>query len=461
MLRSLLARRPLPSHLRALNTASGLGTVIKGVHQPSPGAKEAHTPLSRHIAETIKVAGPISTATYMRQALTHPLGGYYMKQDVFGTKGDFTTSPEISQMFGELIGVWFVAQWQQMGSPSRVNIVELGPGRGTLMSDLLRTVTQFEPFCKAIRSVNMVEASPFLRSVQSKLLVGHDNDEPQAIPTPSQDGGGKHKLEPDTEREGFQIHWHTDLDTVERGYPILLVAHEFFDAMPVYQFQLAPDGWREVMVALDESPSSPYNFRFILSPGKTKASVTLLQDARYLRFKEGSRVEVSPDSYTIAHKVGERVARDGGCALVADYGRDVIMSDTIRGIQKHKFVSALSRPGDADLTADVDFTFLHKAFVESGAKPYDTLSQADFLRSMGIAQRLQNLLKVAPDADKRKDLAQAYERLVGPSGVNGMGDIYRFMAVTKEGDPAPYPFGMKLTLAEEAAAGKTETGKKK
>ncbi|KAJ3222362.1 NADH dehydrogenase [ubiquinone] complex I, assembly factor 7 [Chytriomyces hyalinus] len=416
--------------------------------------KEAHSILSRHISESIRIGGPISTAQYMRQALTHPLGGYYMKQDVFGSKGDFITSPEISQMFGEIIGVWLVAQWQAMGKPAQFNIVELGPGRGTLMADVLRTVMQLDGFAGAIRSVNLVEASPFLRDVQANLLVGGAAPEPKAItenmnlhkadvPAEKSDSAGQQNIasEPSDEekREGFPIHWHTDLDSVERGFPILLIAHEFFDAMPVYQFQLASDGWREIMIDQDTSMSSPHNFRFILSPGKTKASVTLLNDGRYNRFKEGSRIEVSPDSYTYAHKIGERIKTDGGFALIADYGKDVIMSDTLRGIQNHKFVSALSKPGDSDLTADVDFTFLRKAFLETGTKPCETMTQGDFLRSMGMGQRLQVLLKMA-DADKRKDLAQAFDRLVGPSGVNGMGEIYKFMAVTRETDPTPYPF---------------------
>ncbi|KAJ3029879.1 UNVERIFIED_CONTAM: hypothetical protein HDU68_010766, partial [Siphonaria sp. JEL0065] len=387
------------------------------------------------------------------------MGGYYMKQDVFGTKGDFITSPEISQMFGELVGVWFVAQWKQMGSPSKFNIVELGPGRGTLMSDMLRTVTQFNDFTRAINSVNMVEASPYLRGVQSKLLTGSDEDVASVAASDA-----KTETVSEENREGFQIHWHDALESIERGMwfecgvlvgfvdimdvglPILLVAHEFFDAMPVYQFQMASDGWREVMVDTDDSPSSPHNFRFILSPGATKASVTLLQDERYLRFKEGSRIEVSPDSYSYAHRIGQRIKEDGGFALIADYGKNLIMSDTMRvscvivyillllfseimtqGIQSHKFVSALSKPGDSDLTADVDFSFLTKAFTDAGVTSTDIMSQGDYLRSMGIVQRLQVLMKIA-DAQKRKDLAQSYERLVGSSGVNGMGDIYKFMA---------------------------------
>ncbi|KAJ3064570.1 hypothetical protein HDU98_012036, partial [Podochytrium sp. JEL0797] len=324
--------------------------------------KELLTPLAKHLSDTIRINGPISTAHFMRQALVHPLGGYYMKQDVFGQKGDFITSPEISQMFGELVGVFLVAQWQQMGRPARFNLVELGPGRGTLMADVLRTVTQFEAFMKGIGSVNLVEASPFLRGVQSRVLTG--SEEEVEVVGNGKEGGGV-DVSGGGEREGFQIHWHDGLESVERGVPMFLIAHEFFDAMPVYQFQMATDGWREVMVDLDEASTSPHNFCTILSPGKTKASVTLLQDERYKRFKEGSRIEVSPDSYTYAHQIGQRIREDGGFALVADYGKDLIMSDTMRGIQNHKFVSALSKPGDSDLTADVDFSFLAKAFREA------------------------------------------------------------------------------------------------
>ncbi|KAJ3208010.1 Diphthamide biosynthesis protein 2 [Entophlyctis luteolus] len=377
-----------------------------------------------------QVAGPLSTAQFMRLALTHPTGGYYMKQDVFGPRGDFVTSPEISQMFGELIGVWLVAHWQQIGSPKKFNIVELGPGRGTLMSDLLRTVTQFDSFTRGINSVNLVEASPYLRAMQSKLLTGEDKDKDVRI-------GADNVVEEIS--DGFRINWHESLETVEYGLPILLVAHEFFDAMPIYQFHRANTGWREILVDVDESASSPHNFRLIQSPGETKASVTLLQDDRYLQFKEGSRIEVSPDSYTYAHKIGERIRQDGGFALIADYGKDIIMADSWRGIERHTFVSPLARPGDVDLTADVDFSFLRKAFKDAGTTSSVLLSQGEFLRSMGIVQRLQVLLKVA-DADKRKELSQSYERLVGGSGTNGMGDIYKFLAVTRTGDASPYPF---------------------
>ncbi|KAJ3106357.1 NADH dehydrogenase [ubiquinone] complex I, assembly factor 7 [Physocladia obscura] len=420
------------SSSRNYNTNSNLnGPAAPVVIKATTVAKESLSPLARHLSDTIRISGPISTAQYMRQALTHPLGGYYMRQDVFGTAGDFTTSPEISQMFGELIGVWLVAQWQLMGSPGVVRIVELGPGRGTLMADVLRTVTQFASFSSAIAAVDLVEASPFLREMQAKLLTGESENFGVAPEKSDQILDAIENVQ-----KGFRINWHESIDSIERGVPILLIAHEFFDAMPVYQFQMGSTGWREVLVDVDDSTSSPYNFRFILSPGATKASVTLLKDSRYLRFKEGSRIEVAPDSYAHAHTIGERINQDGGFALAIDYGKDLIMANTLRGVQKHKFVSPLSLPGDSDLTADVDFTFLHQAFEDSGAKATKILTQADFLRSMGIINRLQVLMKVA-SPDKRKDLAKSYERLVGSSLTNGMGEIYKFIAVTRKNDPAP------------------------
>ncbi|KAJ3327974.1 hypothetical protein HDU76_010814 [Blyttiomyces sp. JEL0837] len=331
-------------------------------------------------------------------------------------------------MFGELIGIWLISTWKMLGSPSKCQIVELGPGRGTLMSDVLRTVDQFKYFQSSLEQVHMVEASPFLRRMQAKALCGSQvstaMEEPQNL--------GLHS--------GVNVSWHDSLSDVPTGNPTFIIAHEFFDALPVYQFEKSTEGWREVMIDVDESVDSPFNFRFVRSPGPTKASVAMLNDKRYDSIEPGFRVEVCPEGYAVAYEIAKRMKADGGAALIADYGKNVILGDSLRGIRNHQFVSPLSSPGDVDLSADVDFSLLAKAASDAGATPHGLMTQADFLRCMGIVQRLQSLLAIAAQ-EKRKELAHEYERLVGTAGGNGMGEVYKFMCISSQpSSQPPYPF---------------------
>ncbi|KAI9103246.1 S-adenosyl-L-methionine-dependent methyltransferase [Phlyctochytrium arcticum] len=365
--------------------------------------------------------GPISVAQYMRSALMHPLGGYYNKGDVFGTKGDFTTSPEISQMFGELLAIWYIAQWRSLGSPENIQLLELGPGRGTLMSDMLRTFNQFDDIKKAIKSVHLLEGSIEMRKVQAATLAPSStiSDTPRHSQT----------------EHGMDIHWQDSIETVPKGIFTMVTAHEFFDAMPVYKFELTSEGWREIQVALDKSENNPYHFCFTLSPSPTNASLTIMADPRYKDFSIGDRVEVSPDSYSIAHQIARRINSDGGSALYIDYGNSHLTGDSLRGIAHHSFTSVLSRPGDIDLSADVDFALLNSA-AEGFATCHGPVTQGAFLRSMGIATRMQTLIKNA-DSERRKEIASAYDRLV--TGEN-MGNVYKVMSVVPSGSPEPYPF---------------------
>ncbi|KAJ3160231.1 hypothetical protein HDU86_001067 [Geranomyces michiganensis] len=393
--------------------------------------KEECGPLARHMLEQIRFGGPMSVAQYMRSALTHPLGGYYMKRDVFGPAGDFTTSPEISQMFGELIGIWFITHWQALGSPENMQIVEMGPGRGTLMADMLSALSSFPRVTKTIRGVHMVDASPHLRQVQAKKL------EPSAMV--SEDTTTV------TRQDGLEVHWHESLDTVPEGICTMFIAHEFFDAMPVYKFQLTDGGWREIMVTIDESPDSPYHFAFVLSESPTKASKTIMAYEHFQnKYKVGNRIEVAPDSYAVSNRIAKRIKESGGGALFIDYGRDYALGDSLRGIAKHDFVNVLSKPGEADISADVDFRFLRES-VKDLAAAHGPITQSTFLRSMGIATRMQMLLKTA-DGQKRRDLASAFDRLVSPGG---MGTVYKFLALTPLESPVPYPFQPDPLMEEQ------------
>lgn len=217
-------------YTRSLSTRHTPATLINTVN---------HNELEKHIRATIKVSGPMSVATYMRTCLLHPLHGYYMSRDVFGKSGDFTTSPEISPLFGEIIAVWFVHFYQTHVKKGRVNMVEIGPGRGTLMRDVLATIRQFGNAVQ-IDSVHLVEASPYLRQHQASLLA------PGKTITDAQV----------TDSHGTLIHWHDDLNSVPLGTNFIL-AHEFFDALCVFKFEMTGHGWRELVVDYDDTTPYP------------------------------------------------------------------------------------------------------------------------------------------------------------------------------------------------------------
>ncbi|KAG0026620.1 NADH dehydrogenase [ubiquinone] complex I, assembly factor 7 [Podila clonocystis] len=375
----------------------------------------------------------MSVSHFMRQVLVNPLSGYYMKGDVFGTQGDFITSPEISQMFGELLGIWFLIQWQNIGKPSRIQLVELGPGRGTLMMDMLRAASRFKEFKKAISGVHLVEASPGLRKLQRQTLCGIPISEEQV-------GGGSREGITSAQRpDGLQISWHDVFDDLP-GECSLIVAHEFFDALPIYKFERTAEGWRELVVDLEEDESSPYHLRFVLAPGPTQASRAFAEHPAYEHFKPGDRIEISPDSFRVAHEMAKHMNKHGGSALIVDYGKDHIQGDTLRGIHKHKFTHVLTQPGNVDLSADVDFEYLKQA-TEELVDCHGSVTQAHLLHSLGIGARLDMLLAKA-SAARREGLISSYHRLVDPKE---MGNVYRVMAMTPLGSPTPVAFEKQST----------------
>ncbi|KAG0085483.1 NADH dehydrogenase [ubiquinone] complex I, assembly factor 7 [Podila epicladia] len=370
----------------------------------------------------------MSVSHFMRQVLVNPLSGYYMKGDVFGTQGDFITSPEISQMFGELLGIWFLIQWQNIGKPSRVQLVELGPGRGTLMMDMLRAASRFKEFRKAISGVHLVEASPGLRKLQRQTLCDIPISEEQI------GGGSREGITSAQRADGLQISWHDVFDDLP-GECSLIVAHEFFDALPIYKFEKTTEGWRELVVDLEEDESSPYHLRFVLAPGPTQASRAFAEHPAYEHFQPGDRIEISPDSFRVAHEMAKHMNKHGGSALIVDYGKDHIQGDTLRGIHKHKFTHVLTQPGNVDLSADVDFEYLKQATDEL-VDCHGSITQAHLLHSLGIGARLDMLLAKA-SAARREGLISSYHRLVDPKE---MGNVYRVMAMTPLGSPTPVAF---------------------
>jgi NADH dehydrogenase [ubiquinone] 1 alpha subcomplex assembly factor 7 len=345
--------------------------------------------LGRLIARRIALTGPISVADFMAEALGHPRLGYYRRAQPLGAAGDFTTAPEISQMFGELIGAWLAERWLAMGEPN-VTLVELGPGRGTLMADALRATRGVPGFHAALK-VHLVETNSELRAEQQRAL------------------------------GAFAPTWHERFDEVPSG-PMLVVANEFFDALPVRQFEKTAQGWRERMVGLAPDGET---LMFALAPGATPFA-RFLPDAG-----EGAQAEISEAGRALAAAIGARLTRDGGWALIVDYGYESGAAATVQAVRGHKGAAILDRPGETDLSAHVDFAAL-KAAAE--APTHGPVSQTDFLRRLGILQRAETLKARASEA-QRRTMDVTLARLIGP---DQMGTLFRVMAV---GDGRSTPAG--------------------
>lgn len=363
----------------------------------------------KHLTSKIKATGPISVAEYMREVLTNPVTGYYVRNNMLGAEGDFITSPEISQMFGELIGVWIISEWMAAGRPQQLQVVELGPGKGSLTKDVLRVIGQLRQVLGgAAVSVHLVEVSPVLSELQAEALTG----------------GGGHMTAEGKElvyrrgntADGVQVSWYRRLQDVPSGFSVI-VAQEFFDALPIHKFQKTPRGWREVLVDID--PKRDGQLRFVLSPTATMASSTLIQ---YDEQRE--HVEVCAEGGVVLQNISRRISKSGGAALIADYGHDGTKTDTFRGFKGHQLHDVLAAPGSADLTADVDFSYLRRCAGDVAC--VGPVTQSSFLRNMGIDARLQVLLRNSPDAASRSQLLCSYGVLMDPKQ---MGQRFQFFAV--------------------------------
>jgi NADH dehydrogenase [ubiquinone] 1 alpha subcomplex assembly factor 7 len=349
--------------------------------------------------QLITEQGPISVATYMALALGHPRHGYYMTRDPFGARGDFITAPEISQLFGESLAVWCALNWDAMKRPLPVRFVELGPGRGTLMADLLRTLERVAPALGRGAEIHLVETSPVLRRAQEAAL-----------------------------RER-RVAWHDAFAQVPAG-PLLLVANEFFDALPVQQFLRAGQGWCERRVDWDEAAG---RLVFRAGPPLPGAVPPALAAA-----PEGSVYESSAVAAALAAEIGARLAAAPGAALIVDYGRrSPAAGDTLAAIQGgRKDADPLAAPGEADLTAHVDFAALAAALERGRARVWGPVTQGELLTSLGVKARLAALLARASPA-QAEPLESGARRLIAPEG---MGTLFLALAATSPGLPAPPGF---------------------
>ena len=380
----------------------------------SPCMKSTNTTLLKQLKQKILFKGPITVSEYMKEVLTNAVSGYYMHNDVFGVQGDFITSPEISQMFGELIGIWCVNEWMQIGSPDKLQVVELGPGRGTLADDMLRVLAQFPGIRDAV-SLHLVEISPRLRSMQAKKLAGNETkvvEKDDLMTECCQSCTSRHN--------NITVHWYRQLVDVPKA-PSFYVAHEFFDALPIHKFQKVDGQWHEVLIDVNDNETC---LRFVLSPTNTAASTLLLRVAEN---DTRNHIEICPEAATLITHISNRIANFGGFALIADYGHTGEKTDTFRAFRQHKLFDVLSEPGTADLTADVDFLYLKQFINNEKVISHGPVTQEHFLHNMGITTRLQVLLNKATN-EQRKNLITGYDMLINP---DKMGTRFKFFALTQ------------------------------
>lgn len=508
-----LSQRPAAHHSKVSSSCQSYRSFISTSSLREE--RKWSTPLAKQLTEAINTTGPIPLASFMRMCLTSDVGGYYTGaieagRDQFGRKGDFITSPEISQIFGELVGIWFVAEWMSQGRPKQgVQLIEVGPGRGTLMDDMLRTMKNFKEMASSIETVYMVEASKELRTAQKNLLCGED-----AVMTESKIG-----WHCTSKYSGIPIVWTDSIKAIPQdpSKMPLIVAHEFFDALPIHAFQLVelppnqqatstgntrsssnpspntPNNsstspnyqWREMVVSPTPKGTTHANlgtpkseqhdpvpeFQLTLNPSTTRHAQYLPESSpryRALKSTPGALIEICPDASLYASDFAIRIggsnptpnpkypsqhnskSRPSGAALILDYGpADTIPANSLRGIRAHRRVSPFAAPGLVDLSVDVDFSALAEAamLASPGVECHGPVDQAYFLESMGVQARAEMLARGVRDEGKKKELERSWRRLVD-RGPGGMGKVYKVLAILPEngGRRRPVGFGGDVSV---------------
>lgn len=352
------------------------------------------------IKHEISTSGPMPVDRYMELCLLDPDHGAYTARDPIGRDGDFITAPEISQIFGELIGLWCATFWQAIGNPNPFHLIELGPGHGTLMADILRTIAIVPGLSDAI-SVHLIDASPMLIDRQRKILA----------------------------KQPVTPVWHQSLDDVPPG-PGLVIANEFFDALPIKQLVFSNHGWRERVIDID--PSGHLKFT-----AATTSCTTVLPQVRRAGAVDGSIAEICPAAQTIVDTLCRRFAQAPGGALIIDYGyQQPGFGDTLQALHRHKYADPLMQPGAVDLTAHVDFSALGSFARNAGAAIFGPMEQGMFLQQLGIEFRAQALSNSAT-LKQKADIENAVERLTAPEH---MGTLFKTFLMTSRRLQPPAPF---------------------
>jgi NADH dehydrogenase [ubiquinone] 1 alpha subcomplex assembly factor 7 len=351
--------------------------------------------LGAELTRLIRASGPITIAHYMSEALANPRLGYYTTRDPLGAAGDFITAPEVSQMFGEMIGLWCVDLWERLGRPARFHLAEAGPGRGTLIRDALRAA-RLEPAFATAAHLHLIEVSPTLRAVQAEALAG------VAV------GGGPA--------------WHAEFAAVPDDAPVILVSNEFLDALPIHQYQRTLHGWRERLVDC----AGENAFRVVLA-AEPPEDLRHLPDA-LAGAPIGAVAEVSPAAHALIEQIARRVAAAGGAALMIDIGRtESAPGETLQAVKRHAGHPVFERPGEADLAAYVDFAALLASARAAGARTFGPTTQGAFLEALGIAARADRLQAGKPLTPAAR-VAVERRRLVD---ADQMGALFKVVAIAE------------------------------
>jgi NADH dehydrogenase [ubiquinone] 1 alpha subcomplex assembly factor 7 len=349
-------------------------------------------PLIRILQNHITQSGPLDIGKFTEIVLSHPEHGYYMRRDPFGEKGDFTTAPEISQMFGEMIGAWAADTWIKLGSPPELILAECGPGRGTLMADALRATKKVSGFHEAVQ-IHLIETSPVLREKQKEMLTG------------------------------YKVQWHETVHDLPREPQMILMANEFLDALPVRQLVKTAGGWREKVVAFEDG-----KFVFVLRESAPELPEEVPEHINS-EADEGDIYEISPVRRGYAEGIFKRLGRQGGAVLFIDYGHErASCGDTLQAVHRHEFCDVLDNIGEADITAHVNFEELKKAAEVQGMYLEGPVTQSDFLKNLGIDLRAEMLCRNA-DSHRQDQIRSELERLIS---AGQMGNLFKVLAVSSQ-----------------------------
>jgi len=368
------------------------------------------TNLHEILYKNIKVNGPMSVASFMKEALTNKNYGYYTTRDPLGQKGDFITNPEISQLFGEILTFWSINYWQTENAPKQLQFIEFGPGKGTMCEDICRTLGQLAKSLKGVDiKLNMIEVSPVLAKVQFDRLCVMKSEK---LPLGAYQSGRT--------KQGFQISWYNSLKDIPNDRMTFVMAHEFLDALPIHKFVKTENGYREVMVDIDSENEEEMKFRYVILKAANLASKSLIHFS-----EERNHVEVSPHSAIACQEIAKFISKSGGAALIMDYGHNGQGKDTLRGYSNHKQCNVLENVGNADMTADVDFNYLSRKLHQYDVTTYGPQSQQYFLRNMGLDILHERLIKQCTSDEQRIQVENSYNCLTS----RGLGTRFKFFAI--------------------------------
>ncbi|OQV13665.1 NADH dehydrogenase [ubiquinone] complex I, assembly factor 7 [Hypsibius exemplaris] len=402
---------------RSISSNTNAITKSEGKEAEIPQASE----FLKYLRQRIKATGAITVAEYMQECLTNPYYGYYSRKNPFGRQGDFITSPEVCQIFGELVALWCVNEWNisNIGAVP-FQIIELGPGTGTLAYDMLRILKSFPQIGNTV-SLHLVERSSELARQQAKKLGIEAIDQTWltgagkgtvegAVDGPVDGAGDVLHYQTGISQFGIPVYWYQRIQDIPKGAPAFIVANEFFDALPIHKLQMTDGKLREVLVDVTEDDS---RLRFVIAPNETAAVRLVPKESR-----KRQHLELSVEAGVVLNDIADRVTDHGGGALIIDYGHDGTKTDTFRAFQHHKVLDPLHEPGQADVTADVDFSLLRQ-MLRPKAISYGPITQSTFLFNMAFEQRFNALMKACKSDEEQDRLAAACDVLINPAKMGG------------------------------------------